>query len=78
MNHESAAPAPTGAGRALRTALAVTTLAVGAGAVIPVLPRRLRGIATVGVVAAALGLARAGGLGADDLGCEPGTVRAGL
>lgn len=53
------------------TATAITGVALGAGAVVPLLPRRLRALANVAATAAGLGLAVRGGLDADDLGCDP-------
>jgi len=63
--------------RATRAALAVTGLALTAGAVIPRLPGRLRFAASVGTAAAALALARRGGADRAELGCDPADLSRG-
>lgn len=71
-------PHPDGVNRSpLVTAVAVTGVALATGAVVPGLPPRARIVAHTGATLVALTLARAGGLDAADLGCDPADVPAG-
>lgn len=74
MNRAAVPPARP---RPLLTATAVTGVALGAGATIPLLPRPARPVANLLVTALALDVARRGGLDAADLGCAPADLGAG-
>jgi len=58
-------------------ALAVTGVALTAGAAVPLLPQRARVVANVAAVAVAVAIAHRSGLEARDLGCDPGDAAAG-
>ena len=62
------APHPNGV---IGPAVAVTGVALTAGALVPLLPHRARVAANVAAVAAAVAIARRSGLAARDLGCDP-------
>lgn len=74
MNRPPGDPEP---GSALTTAIAVTGVALVAGATIPILPRRVRPAANVLAAAAALHLALRHGLDRTDLGAAPADLPSG-